>query len=123
MKTKFPLLILIVFGYSIFTQANAQQIVVRWNEARTAGSLSGIVTDKNGGSIPNATVERLGNKWKKKIDSTYTNSEGQFNFPNLPDGTYYLRIIKKGFNHSEVKIKKVVRKSKAKLILELEIST
>lgn len=71
--------------------ANAQTIT---------GSISGAVTDANGGVIPNANVTLTSEKTGQSRGST-TDSEGRFNFAALQPGTYALRIERQGFQTHE----------------------
>src|ERR1700683_396150 len=66
-----------------------------WGQSQN-GSLSGQVTDKTGAAIPQATVTL------RAIDrnipqTSATDSEGRYSFPNNPPGTYELTIDAKGF--------------------------
>jgi Carboxypeptidase regulatory-like domain len=79
---------IIVAGFLVFTCARV------W--AATGGSISGTITDANGGVIPGATVT------VRNLDTTITqtttsNGEGFYAFTNLPVGRYELEIIDKGF--------------------------
>ncbi|HKY45068.1 MAG TPA: carboxypeptidase regulatory-like domain-containing protein, partial [Pyrinomonadaceae bacterium] len=70
------------------------------NAQTITGSISGAVTDANGGMIPNATVTLTSEKTGQSRGST-TDSEGRFNFPALQPGTYALRIERQGFQTHE----------------------
>lgn len=62
----------------------------------TGGSISGTVTDENGGVIPGATVTAR-NLDTTVAQTTSTNGEGFYAFANLPVGRYELEIIRDGF--------------------------
>ncbi len=59
-------------------------------------SLSGRLTDPNGGVVPNAQVE-LTNIDTNFRTTTTTNGEGLYAFPNVRPGRYRLTITKEGF--------------------------
>ena len=71
--------------------ANAQTIT---------GSISGAVTDANGGVIPSANVTLVSEKTGQSRTAA-TNSEGRFNFAALQPGSYSLRIERQGFQTYE----------------------
>ena|SRR5688500_934077 len=83
--------LMVVVVLLALSTANAQTIT---------GSISGAVTDANGGMIPNATVTLTSEKTGQARGST-TDSEGRFNFPALQPGTYALRIERQGFQTLE----------------------
>lgn len=58
-------------------------------------AISGKVTDPNGAVISGATVKIINNSGSSK--TTITNSNGEFEFPNLRSGNYRLTIDKSGF--------------------------
>lgn len=122
MKIKLLATFLFLGLYAIFTNVNAQQVLVRIEKPFVANSLSGIVTDKNDSEMPGVTVERLTPEWKKEIDSVKMNYKGKFCFKDLPPGTYYLRFSANGFNQLEVKVE-LKKHAKKKLRFKLEIST
>ena len=64
--------------------------------ADTGGSISGTITDVNGGVIPGATLT-VRNLDTTVAQTTTTNGEGFFAFTNLPVGRYELEIISRGF--------------------------
>ena len=62
----------------------------------TGGSLKGQVTDQSGAFVPNVPVSLVwpdGTVRQAKTDE----SSGRYSFPDLPEGTYTLRIRLKGF--------------------------
>jgi outer membrane receptor protein involved in Fe transport len=86
MKPKFllhSLLILVLTAVSAFAQA-------------TGGRASGTVTDAVGAVIPNATVT-LKNEATGQTITTQTTGAGAYNFPNVPVGTYSVKISADGF--------------------------
>jgi len=64
------------------------------------GSISGAVTDANGGYIPGATVTILSNK-TGQARTNPTNDDGRFTFAALQPGAYSLKIEKQGFQTLE----------------------
>jgi len=59
-------------------------------------SLSGTVTDPNGAVVAGATVT-LTHVGTRATRTVTTNERGFFNFPQLPPGTYDLRVEQTGF--------------------------
>jgi len=53
-------------------------------------------------------VECFVNGWKKRVASTTTDASGNFSFPELAEGKYFLKASKQGF----FEIKTVVRSTK-----------
>lgn len=86
-----PALLAILVALLASTAASAQTIT---------GSISGVITDPNGGVIPGATVSLLSEKIGQKRSVT-TNGEGRFNFAALQPGTYSLRVEQQGFQTYE----------------------
>src|SRR5262245_3096701 len=75
------------FNASAFAQGGAGAV---------AGSLSGVVIDKDGGVIPGATVEIKNNATSEKT-MLVTNSAGVFTQPALSAGTYTVTVSLSGF--------------------------
>ena len=70
-------------------------IAVR-TSAQSTGTIRGTVTDPSGAAIPNATVTAAdANTGIQRVLAS--NSSGIFVFPDLPIGTYTLKIAAKGF--------------------------
>ena len=63
--------------------------------------LGGTVTDPSGTFIPGAIVTLL-NPEGKKIGETATNTEGQFFFPAVQDGSYSLTVAAIGFKQMQL---------------------
>ena len=61
-----------------------------------SGKFSGTVYDPSGAAVPNATVI-MTNHDTNRVHVTTSGSEGNFNFPGLPAGTYELKVVKPGF--------------------------
>ncbi len=58
--------------------------------------LNGEVRDSSGGAIAGATVEVINDATGIR-STTETNNEGIYSVPNLPPGTYHVRVSKPGF--------------------------
>ena len=70
--------------------------------AQTASSVSGVVTDTSGASVPGAAVAVL--KAGAIVKTAETSIDGSFKVPGIPAGTYTLRISHFGFNSVETKL-------------------
>src|SRR5215472_1297452 len=64
-------------------------------QAGTTGAISGIITDSQGGVVPQAQIEAK-NLATTVVSRTTTNSNGVYTFPYLPLGTYEVRISAPG---------------------------
>ena len=64
--------------------------------AQTAGSISGIVQDANGGVLPGVTIT-VRNLETELIRTDVTGAEGRFFVPALPPGVYQVRAELSGF--------------------------
>ena len=64
------------------------------------GSISGAVTDSNGGFIPGATVTLVGEKTGQSRTAT-TDSDGRFNFAALQPGSFVIKVEREGFQTYE----------------------
>jgi hypothetical protein len=62
----------------------------------TGATLSGLVTDENGGPVPSATVS-IKNVGTGVVREVTTNSDGFYSAPNLLPGTYEVRVAAQGF--------------------------
>src|SRR5262249_6492772 len=85
-----------------------------------AGGLSGIVTDPNGGALPDVLVEHMGANWTNRSAAVFTDSRGRFRFSRVQNGTYYLKLSKPGFSDLKVMIL-LTNGSKSKLHLNLPL--
>ena len=67
-------------------------------QAQTSrGTLSGIVTDASGATLPNATV-KLTNKETNQNRATTTNDSGLYRFDAVDPGSYELNVSATGFS-------------------------
>ena len=64
--------------------------------AQTSSSITGVVTDTAGGTVPGASVTVTNNATKTALEGV-TNSAGAFSFPALPVGTYTVKVTLAGF--------------------------
>src|SRR3974390_2013927 len=67
--------------------------------AQNLGSISGLVTNKSGAAIPNATV-KLTNAETGLTRTFATNESGNYVAPAMPAGTYTLEVSVPGFSTS-----------------------
>lgn len=66
-------------------------------DIQTKGSIGGVVTDVNGGILPNAKVTIEG---QQAATTTQTNDEGVYRVDNLLPGTYTVTVEQAGFKKS-----------------------
>src|SRR5437899_1460749 len=74
--------------------------VIGGNAQTTSGSIAGGVADQQAAAVPGATV-RIKDEAKGVTQSTVTDREGRFVFPQLSPGNYTLGIEAKGFKRTE----------------------
>jgi hypothetical protein len=86
-----PVLLLLFFTIIALGSVKAQTIT---------GSISGVITDSNGGVVPGATVNLVNDK-TGGARTVLTNSEGRFNFAALQPGGYSMKIEQPGFQALE----------------------
>jgi hypothetical protein len=60
------------------------------------GTISGVVTDSSGATIPEASVTAVQTGTNSSF-STITTATGDFTIPSLPVGDYAVRVEKQGF--------------------------
>src|ERR1700752_5263610 len=68
---------------------------------QTLGGITGTVTDKTGGGLPETVVTIVGDQ-TKFTRSQKTNSNGTYDFVNLPIGTYTLTFAHDGFQSQKI---------------------
>src|SRR5579871_6742166 len=71
---------------------------------QVVGAITGTVTDPTGASIPDATVKAVNIATNLEV-SAHTKSNGSYELPELPGGTYKVTFSKDGFKtetHTEV---------------------
>ena len=64
--------------------------------AFAGGSVSGIIKDRTGGSIPGASLTLVNSSLRTRFHAT-TDTRGFYSFPSLPVGHYDLTIEADGF--------------------------
>ena len=82
----FMILCIALAGTAVFAQ-----------DIQTKGSIGGVVTDSNGGALPNAKVTVEG---QQATTSTQTNDQGDYKVDNLLPGTYTVTVEATGFKKS-----------------------
>ena len=68
-----------------------------------AGRISGAVTDSSGARVRKAQVS-LDNPLSGRKSQTQSDDQGQFEFDNVPYGSYAMRVSALGFNSSTVQV-------------------
>ena len=68
-----------------------------------AGRISGAVTDSSGARVRKAQVS-LENPLSGRKSQTQSDDQGQFEFDNVPYGSYAMRVSALGFNSSTVQV-------------------
>jgi hypothetical protein len=68
---------------------------------QTLGGITGTVTDKTGGVLPDASVTIVGDQ-TQLTRTLKTNSNGSYDFVNLPIGTYTLTFTHDGFDSQKI---------------------
>jgi len=84
-KQRIGVLVFILLCSSLTSQAQAPTAVV-----------NGQVRDTSGAAIANASVEVINDATNVRY-TTETNDEGIYSVPNVPPGTYHIRVSKQGF--------------------------
>ena len=64
-----------------------------------AGSITGLVTDPTGAAVAGTTVQAT-NVATNVVTETETTVRGNYNFPNLPAGSYVLTVEQQGFQRA-----------------------
>jgi hypothetical protein len=72
------------------------------NAQGLTGQISGILTDPNGGVVPNAKIEVI-NEETARVVTASSDSDGNFVVPQLLSGTYTLIVTADGFKRYEQK--------------------
>jgi hypothetical protein len=85
-----------------------------------AATLSGIVTDPNGGALSDVLVERMGVDWTNRSAAVFSDSRGVFRLSRVPNGVYYVKLSKPNFSTLKVKVR-LRNGSKSRLRLRLPL--
>ena len=70
-------------------------------QAQTLGGIVGTVTDKTGGVLPDTTVTIVGDQ-TKLTRTQKSNTNGGYDFVDLPIGTYTLTFTHEGFQTQKI---------------------
>src|SRR6187399_1497278 len=68
----------------------------------SSATLSGVVVDKDGGSVPGATVVVTRIATGEKLSPQVTNASGAYSYPGLAPGKYKVTISLQGFKTQEI---------------------
>src|SRR6188472_3465138 len=68
----------------------------------SSATLSGVVTDKDGGNVPGATIVVTKIATGEKLPAQVTNASGQYSFPGLAPGKYKVSVSLQGFKTQEI---------------------
>ena len=89
-------------------------------QMRIVGSITGIVTDPSGATVPNAKVTLKDEVNGTKKEAT-TNGSGQYAFPDLPFGTFELSVAATGFQTAVVQHVSVVASQTTDVPVQLKV--
>src|SRR5437762_3299267 len=99
---KLTLLLALVVGAGVFLLANPKPAFAQGE----TGSVTGIVTDPQGGTVAGADVT-LTDLATKSSRTTTTNDSGRYHFASVPVGNYDITISKSGFKVHKAAAQKV----------------
>src|SRR6185437_2093973 len=89
-------------------------------QMRIVGSITGVVTDPSGATVPNAKVTL-----KDEVNGTNkeatTNGSGQYAFPDLPFGTFEVSVTATGFQTAVVQHVSVVASQTTDVPVQLKV--
>jgi hypothetical protein len=68
-----------------------------WGQATSSSSVSGLVTDQQGATVPGTEIKLIDPSTKTALTTT-ANQAGRFIFLNIPSGKYAITFSKTGFN-------------------------
>ena len=91
-------------------------------QVQTTTGISGLVTDKSGAVIPEASVT-LRNQDTGAVREVATNSDGVYSFPSLLPGTYAITITKPGFETAVIADRAVQAAQPAHADVTLQVGT
>src|SRR5256712_7641260 len=86
------------------------------------GSVTGVVTDPQGGTVPGADVT-LTDVATKSPRTTTTNDSGRYHFASVPVGNYDITISKAGFKTHKAAAQKVSVGSQLTVDVALEVGS
>src|SRR5438093_8219703 len=99
---KMSLLLTLVVGVAVFLLANPKTAFAQGE----TGSVTGVVTDPQGGTVAGADVT-LTDVATKSARTTATNDAGRYHFASVAAGNYDLTISKSGFKTFKAAAQKV----------------
>ena len=103
----------------LFTAAFIALAAMCWGQG-TTGTITGVVKDPNGATVPNAKVVARNVDTAAEIVAT-TDSLGSYVFPNLSPGTYTLTVEASGFRKSTVAAQRLTVGDVVRQDIQLEI--
>jgi len=113
---KLSLLLALVVGAGVFLLANPKPAFAQGE----TGSVTGVVTDPQGGTVAGADVT-LTDLATKSPRSTTTNESGRYYFASVPVGTYDIVISKAGFKVHKAAAQRVSVGNQLTLDVTLEV--
>jgi hypothetical protein len=94
--------------------------VKAYGQAASSGTVSGVVTDKSGAAVPDATIT-LTQISTGSVRTTISTKTGHYIFAFVDPGTYNLAVTKQGFKTFEISSQTVRIGSQLTLNVELEV--
>jgi hypothetical protein len=85
--------------------------------------LTGVVTDKDGGVVPGATVVVKNNATGVALPAVTTNTTGVFSIPGLPAGVYTVTVTLQGFKSVVISDLRMVTATPSNIKITLELGT
>ena len=83
-------------GFCLLACLVALGATTAYAQVAGSGTIQGVVLDPSGAIVPGATVT-IHNPVSGYARSAETDSQGQFNFPNVPFDSYHLTVKAQGF--------------------------
>lgn len=84
------------------------------------GSITGVVTDQNGGVVPNATVT-ITNQGTNEKRTIQTDSQGRYDAPSLSTGIYSVEVVATGFQTTSKKDLRLAVGEKARADIAMSV--
>jgi Carboxypeptidase regulatory-like domain/TonB dependent receptor len=108
-----PVYVLLAFLTLLAVSAQAQTF---------RGGISGTVTDSSGAAVPNATIKAVEGSTGTAND-TISSSAGDFNYANLPIGSYTVTVTAPGFNTAKYDKVSVTASTTYELSVKLAVAS
>ena len=115
---KLSFFLALVLGAGLFLLANSKPAFAQGE----TGSVTGVVTDSQGGTVAGADVT-LTDLATKSERTTTTNDSGRYHFASVQTGLYDLTISKSGFKVHKAAAQKVSVGSVTTIDVQLEIGS